>query len=76
VYDELRYREPAGLRYATFQMQDGVTFVHLAEFENGQNPLTQLKSFKDFQEGIRARCDEPPVITELRELGSFRLFGG
>ena len=30
VYDELHRTEPAGLRYATFQLDDGVSFVHLA----------------------------------------------
>ena len=30
VYDELGRTEPAGLRYATFKLDDGVSFVHLA----------------------------------------------
>ena len=30
VYEELAATEPAGLRYATFRLEDGVTFVHLA----------------------------------------------
>jgi hypothetical protein len=33
VYDELRRSGPAGLRYATFRMEDSVTFIHVAEFE-------------------------------------------
>jgi hypothetical protein len=28
-----------------------------------------------FREGIRDRCDEAPVATVLREIGSYRLFG-
>jgi quinol monooxygenase YgiN len=72
VYDELHRTEPAGLRYATFRMQDGVTFVHLAEHADASNPLTELAAFAKFQEGIRDRCDEPPVATELHEIGSFR----
>jgi hypothetical protein len=75
VYDELDRVEPAGLRYATFQLEDGVTFVHLAETEDERNPLTELKAFQEFQEGIRDRCDEPPAASELREIGSFLLFG-
>jgi quinol monooxygenase YgiN len=71
VYDELHRTQPAGLRYATFRMQDGVTFVHLAEHEDAESPLTELAAFAKFQEGIRARCDEPPVATELHEIGSF-----
>jgi hypothetical protein len=74
VYDELRSTDPAGLRYATFQLDDGVSFVHLASTEDGQNPLSQVKAFKRFQENIDDRCDEAPVVTELREIGSFHLF--
>ena len=72
VYDELDRSDPAGLRYATFQLEDGVTFVHLSESENEQSPLTDVKAFKEFQKDIRDRCDEPPVVSEVREIGSFR----
>jgi hypothetical protein len=71
VYDELHRTQPAGLRYATFRMQDGLTFVHLAETDDERNPLSELKAFQQFQEGIRSRCDEPPIATELHEIGSF-----
>jgi hypothetical protein len=77
VYDELRRTEPAGLRYATFQLDDGVSFVHLASVENedGRSPLSAVKAFQQFQENIADRCDDAPVATELREIGSFRFFG-
>jgi len=29
VYAELQETKPAGLRYATFQLDDGVSFVHI-----------------------------------------------
>ena len=76
VYDELHRTEPAGLRYATFRMADGVSFVHLSttETEDGRNPLTEVEAFARFQEAIGERCDEPPVVTELREIGSYRFF--
>jgi len=74
VYDELHRSAPGGLRYATFQLDDGVSFVHLAETEDGQNPLAEVKAFQEFQKDIRERCDEAPVVSELREIGSFRLF--
>ena len=75
VYDELHRSNPDGLRYATFQLEDGVTFVHLSESENEQSPLTGLQAFKEFQKDIGDRCDEPPVVTEVREIGSFRFLG-
>jgi hypothetical protein len=76
VYDQLHETRPEGLRYATFQLEDGVSFVHLAEHdEDGRNPLTPLASFKCFQEGIAERCDEPPVVSEVSTIGAYRLFG-
>lgn len=75
VYEELASAQPAGLRYATLALADGVSFVHLAETANG-NPLSGLESFKRFQEGIGERCDEPPVVAEVREVGSYRFFAG
>jgi hypothetical protein len=75
VYDELQSTAPEGLRYATFQLQDGVSFVHIAQTEEGQNPLAEVAAFKEFQKEIGDRCKEPPVVAELREVGSYRLFG-
>ena len=72
VYDELARTAPDGLRYGTFKLDDGVTFLHLAE-HGAENPLREVEAFQRFQEGIRDRCDEPPVVTELHEIGSYRL---
>ncbi|MGZ4384675.1 MAG: hypothetical protein ACXVY3_08745 [Gaiellaceae bacterium] len=71
VYDELARTQPDGLRYATFKLGDGVSFVHLAEHAV-ENPLQRVEAFARFQEGIRDRCDEPPVVAELEEIGSYR----
>ncbi|HEX4464652.1 MAG TPA: hypothetical protein VH042_08455 [Solirubrobacterales bacterium] len=76
VYNELQRTTPAGLRYATFQLDDGVSFVHVAQTEDGQNPLTEVAAFREFQKEVGERCEEPPVVAELREIGSYRFFGG
>jgi hypothetical protein len=75
VYDELQRVAPAGIRYATFRLDDGVSFMHLAtvDAEDGQTPLAKLDAFRRFQENIRERCDEPPAVTELEAIGSYRL---
>ena len=74
VYEELHQAEPGDMRYATFQLEDGVSFVHVHVNARGDgvNVLTSMDSFKAFQEEIRDRCDEPPVVSELREIGSYR----
>ena len=74
VYEELRKVQPAGLHYATFKLDDGVSFIHLVSRiapADGSNPLTGLASFKAFAAGIKDRCEEPPVTVELKEIGSY-----
>jgi hypothetical protein len=71
VYDELARTQPDDLRYATFKLDDGVSFIHLAT-HGEENPLQQIEAFQRFQQGIRDRCDEPPVVAELEEIGSYR----
>jgi hypothetical protein len=74
VYAELERTKPHEFRYATFQLEDGLTFVHIAEHGTGigANPLTSLEAFKRFQAGIADRCDEGPVASEAQEVGSYR----
>jgi hypothetical protein len=77
VYDELERVDPDWFHYATFRLDDGVTFVHLAssDTEDGRSPLPELAAFRRFQEDIEDRCQENPVVTRLSEIGSFRLMG-
>jgi Antibiotic biosynthesis monooxygenase len=72
VYEELHRADPGGFSYATFRLEDGLTFVHLAQSEDADSPLPALEAFREFQRDIADRCDEPPVVTELSEVGSFR----
>src|SRR2546430_6137991 len=52
VYEELHRTAPAGLRYATFVMEDGVSFAHVASIEtpDGRDPLTESAAFRAFPE--------------------------
>jgi hypothetical protein len=73
VFAELERDKPAGIRYATYRQDDGVSFVHLASIEtaDGNNPLLALAAFKDFTATIKDRCVEPPVSVELEEVGAY-----
>ena len=72
VFAELADARPAGLRYASFALKDGVTFVHVAsEPDDGRRPLQETAAFKAFRKQLRDRCDEPPQVTRLREVGSY-----
>jgi hypothetical protein len=74
VYAELDSTQPEGFRYATFLLDDGVSFAHVAEAVDGANPLPTLPAFRRFQENIAERCDEPPVVSDVQLVGSFKLF--
>jgi hypothetical protein len=73
VYAELAERDPGGLRYATFRLEDGVSFVHVASIDavDGHNPLREISAFADFTRDIADRCDEPPVAQDARLVGSY-----
>jgi hypothetical protein len=73
VYDELATSQPDGLQYATVKLPDGVTFIHLAE-HGEPNPLSATTAFPRFLEGINDRCDEPPVVSQVDVIGSYRFF--
>ena len=76
VYEELRARKPPGLRYATFRLDDGVTFVHVAAMDAPEvaEQLTSLPSFKAFQKDLRARCVEGPEPVDLHAVDSYAFF--
>ena len=78
VYDELARSRPAGLRYATFQLDDGVSFIHVAidETDSGRSPLTEVAAFREFQREIADRCEDQPQVSESHEVGAYRFFEG
>jgi hypothetical protein len=78
VYAALRVAGPAGLRYATFRLDDGVSFVHIVAHgeADGTNSLTALPAFQAFAAGIKDRCIEAPKRVALTEIGSYEFFAG
>jgi quinol monooxygenase YgiN len=71
VYSELELTQLADFDYATFALDDGVSFVHLAAHGHETNPLANLPAFRAFQEGIGERCAEQPAVTELDTIGAY-----
>ena len=71
VYASLAETKPAELRYATYRLADGVTFVHIASLEGTDNPLTMLPAFAEFQRQLADRCIEQPAPTAATVVGSY-----
>jgi hypothetical protein len=72
VFEALRSQAPSGVCYASYCLEDGVSFVHIATHVE-PNPLSALPAFQAFQARIKERLEEPPVISELFAVGSYGL---
>jgi hypothetical protein len=72
VYEQLARERPEGIHYATFRLPDGVSFMHVVvDSDQPGRILNELSAFKAFVGDIAARCDEPPVATEITLVGSY-----
>jgi hypothetical protein len=72
VYAELQDAAPEGFRYATYRLDDGVTFVHVAaRSDPASNPLSELSAFRRFQQDIGARCVVAPVVSVAQQIGAY-----
>jgi hypothetical protein len=72
VYAELGEAKPTGFSYSTFKLEDGVSFVHIAHLADGAKPpLSGIKAFQEFQQGVKDRCEELPIVTKATEVGSY-----
>ena len=72
VFESLRAAAPAGLTYASYRLDDGVSFVHIASMDHApNNPLQALAAFKAFTAGVEDRCEVAPVTSVLHEVGSY-----
>ena len=72
VFAQLASEAPAGVRYQSIRLADGVSFVHTASYNGeGPSPLALLPAFKEFLAGIKERCVEQPVTFEAEALGAY-----
>ena len=70
VFAQLAEGAGQGLRYSAIRLEDGVSFLHVATLEDGDNPLASLPSFAVFQAGIGDRCAEGPLPAVATVVGS------
>jgi hypothetical protein len=70
VVNELKTINHPGIKYSTYLLPDGKTFMHFDQFENEEahNFLTGLESFKKFDVGLWASGMEVEPKLELLSL--------
>ncbi len=72
MFAELATTQPDGMRYASYRLDDGVSFVHIAVFDGDDNPLERVAAFREFASGVQQRCAEGPVASGASAIGSYR----
>jgi hypothetical protein len=72
VFAGLASDRPDGIRYASFRLEDGVSFVHVALLEGEHNPLLDSPAFGAFQAGLGDRLTEGPTASDATVIGSYR----
>ena len=74
VFAELKAVRPDGMRYLSLRLEDD-TFIHLVETaaDDGVSALPKLAAFQAFQNGIRERCAEPPLVRDATIVGNYRM---
>lgn len=73
IVDELRKINHAGIKYSTYLLPDGKTFMHLDQFENEEahQALMALESFKRFSaELLASGLEAEPKLELLSLVGS------
>lgn len=69
VFAELRAGAVAGVEYRAIKLDDGVSFVHVADVTGANNPLLALPAFQAFVRDIKGRCVDPPVSDGAESVG-------
>lgn len=73
MYEEFESIQPDALREATFQLDDKVSFVTFVEIDD-PGRLATMPAFQRYRSTLDDRCEQPPVVTVLHEVGSYRFF--
>lgn len=68
AYAELRADPPDDLRWITYQLDDGVTFIDIVAGSGDPAELAQRPAFHRFRSTLDDRCQAPPTMTELKQI--------
>ena len=70
VFAEMDAQGTTGIRYTALRLDDGVSFVHIAVIEDGENPLQSSPAFGAFQSGLGERLEDGPYPSTAPVVGS------
>jgi hypothetical protein len=71
----LEEAQPAGVRYASCLLGDGVTFVALLKLaDDGSHPLREFPAYQEMVKNLGQWYAEPPAAEQMTVTGSYELF--
>lgn len=72
MFAAIEHARPAGVRYASYRLPDGVTYVVELEIADGiENPLPAIQEFREFQAGLKDWLAAPPSAERLEVRGAY-----
>ncbi|MFD4410835.1 hypothetical protein [Streptomyces sp. NPDC058475] len=72
MFTAIERERPTGVRYASYRLPDGVTYVvHLEVADGIENPLTAIAEFREFQAGLKDWLAGPPTAEQFEVRGSY-----
>ncbi|WP_432190152.1 hypothetical protein [Streptomyces sp. Tue6028] len=72
MFTAIERERPEGVRYTSFRLPDGVTYVAQLELADGvDNPLPAIAEFREFQAGLNDWLAGPPVVEQLEVRGAY-----
>jgi hypothetical protein len=74
VFAELEERDLDGFTYKVFELDDGVSFIHVWIEHDVADPdsLQAVPAFQAFMSDLADRCGVPPVATQATVVGGWR----
>jgi hypothetical protein len=75
MFSAIDAAQPAGVKYASMRLADGVSAVAVLALEDpADNQLQAIPEFREFQEQLPEWLAEPPIVEPLTVIGSYELF--
>jgi len=72
MFTAIESARPEGVRYASYRLPDGVTYVAQLELADGvENPLPAIAEFRDFQAGLKTWLAGPPSAEQFEVRGAY-----
>ncbi|MCX4576599.1 hypothetical protein [Streptomyces sp. NBC_01571] len=72
MFTAIEAARPKGVRYASYRLADGVTYLAELEIADGiGNPLPEIQEFREFQAALKDWLAAPPAVEHFEVRGAY-----